>query len=135
MPTTLLKETPLQVFSCEIYKVFPNTFFHRTPPVAASEFYFGEEQIYINTLVLNILRVDLMRTFKSRQQAENKKKIDTLLMYIYNLYCSFLEGVARYFGILFFFVPLWICKFKDFLMSVYVSNIKCVIGLLASFLH
>ena len=36
-PTTLLKETMAQVFSCESFEFFQNTFFYRTPPVAASE--------------------------------------------------------------------------------------------------
>ena len=31
------KETPTQVFSCEYHKMFENTFFYGTPPVAASE--------------------------------------------------------------------------------------------------
>ena len=35
-PATLLK-TPTQVFSCEIFEIFKNTFFYRTPPVAASD--------------------------------------------------------------------------------------------------
>ena len=30
------KETPAQVFSCEYCKIFKNSFFYRTPPVAAS---------------------------------------------------------------------------------------------------
>ena len=30
------KETPTQLFSCGICKIFKNTFFHRTPPVAFS---------------------------------------------------------------------------------------------------
>ena len=30
------KETMAQVFSCEFCKIFKNTFFYRTPPVAAS---------------------------------------------------------------------------------------------------
>ena len=29
------KETPTQVFSCEYCEIFKNTFFYRTPPVAA----------------------------------------------------------------------------------------------------
>ena len=29
-------ETPTQVFSCEIYEIFKNNFFCRTPPVAGS---------------------------------------------------------------------------------------------------
>ena len=33
----VVKETPTQVFSCEICEVFKNTCFYRTPPVAASE--------------------------------------------------------------------------------------------------
>ena len=28
-----LKETPTQVFSCEICEIFKNSFFNRTPPV------------------------------------------------------------------------------------------------------
>ena len=31
------KETPTQVFFCEICQIIKNTFFYRTPPVAASE--------------------------------------------------------------------------------------------------
>ena len=34
--TDFIKNTPTQVFSCEICKIFKITFFHRTPPVAAS---------------------------------------------------------------------------------------------------
>ena len=34
--TDVIKNTPTQVFSCEISKIFKITFFHRTPPVAAS---------------------------------------------------------------------------------------------------
>ena len=30
------KETLAQVFSCEFYEISNNTFFYRTPPVAAS---------------------------------------------------------------------------------------------------
>ena len=43
---TLLKKTPTQVFSCEVCKIFKNTFSYRTPlvtasatPVVASEFF------------------------------------------------------------------------------------------------
>ena len=32
-----LKETPRQVFSCEICEIFKSTLFYRTSPVAASE--------------------------------------------------------------------------------------------------
>ena len=31
------KETPIQVFSCEYYKISKNNFFYRTPPVVASK--------------------------------------------------------------------------------------------------
>ena len=34
-----LKETPTQVFSCEICEIFKNTFFYGTTPVAASALY------------------------------------------------------------------------------------------------
>ena len=40
MPSALqlyYKETPWQVFSCEICEIFRNTFFYRTPPVAVSD--------------------------------------------------------------------------------------------------
>ena len=44
-PATLLKkETLAQVFSCQFCKNFKNTFFYRTPPVAASEVYFSSHQ-------------------------------------------------------------------------------------------
>ena len=33
------KETPTQEFSCELYKIFKNTTFYRTPLVAASKSY------------------------------------------------------------------------------------------------
>ena len=36
MPATLLKKTPAQVFSCEYGKIFKNSFFYRTSPLAAS---------------------------------------------------------------------------------------------------
>ena len=31
------KEPPAQVFSCEFWDIFKNTFWYRTPPVVASE--------------------------------------------------------------------------------------------------
>ena len=40
MPQTcnaIKKETPAQVFSCEFCEISKNTYFHRTPLVAASE--------------------------------------------------------------------------------------------------
>ena len=33
------KETLAQVFSCEFYEISKNTFFYRTPPVAASDIF------------------------------------------------------------------------------------------------
>ena len=35
---TLLKKLQTQVFSCEICETFKNTYFHRTLPVATSDF-------------------------------------------------------------------------------------------------
>ena len=35
-PATLLKKTLAQVFSCEFCEIYKNTFFHKTPLVAAS---------------------------------------------------------------------------------------------------
>ena len=35
-PASLLKKRLWHVFSCEFCEAFKNTFFHRTPPVAAS---------------------------------------------------------------------------------------------------
>ena len=64
MSATLKRDSTTGVF-CEIYKTFMNTFLHRTPLAAASEFDFGEEQIYIHTLVLKVLRLQLMRNFES----------------------------------------------------------------------
>ena len=34
---TIKKETLTQVISCEFWEISKNTFFHRTPPVAASK--------------------------------------------------------------------------------------------------
>ena len=36
-PATLFKETPAQVFPCKFCESFKNTYFYRTPPVAASD--------------------------------------------------------------------------------------------------
>ena len=38
-PAILFKKRPWQLFSCEFCEIFKNTFFHRTPLVAASEIY------------------------------------------------------------------------------------------------
>ena len=35
-PATILKEAETQLFSCEIYEILKNTFYYRTPPVAAT---------------------------------------------------------------------------------------------------
>ena len=43
------------------------------------------ETNYIYTLVLKVLRFDLMRSLESRQKIENKKKLGTLEMYMYCL--------------------------------------------------
>ena len=54
-PATLLKkETLEQVFSCEFYDIFKNTFFHRTTLVAAS----GQLNLTINLVIY------LAETFK-----------------------------------------------------------------------
>ena len=34
--SVIKKETLVQLFSCEFCEIFKNTFFHKTPPVAAS---------------------------------------------------------------------------------------------------
>ena len=39
-PTILLKETLAQVFSCKFCEISKNTFIHRTPLVAGSEYDF-----------------------------------------------------------------------------------------------
>ena len=44
----LQKETPTQVFSCEICAIFKNTFFHRTSPVAAFVFSETKQQTWKN---------------------------------------------------------------------------------------
>ena len=46
-----LKETPTQVFSCEICEIFKNTFFYRTHPVAASE---QTHEIYVVPCVAKV---------------------------------------------------------------------------------
>ena len=43
------------------------------------------ETNYIYTLVLKVLRFDLIRRLESRQKIENKKKLGTLEMYMYCL--------------------------------------------------
>ena len=45
------KEIPTQVFSCENHKMFVSSFFHGTPPVAASENEEFQMQLakYLNT--------------------------------------------------------------------------------------
>ena len=41
------KETPTQVFSCEFSETFKNTFFYRTPLLAASDASFLEDFAYV----------------------------------------------------------------------------------------
>ena len=36
-PATLLKKRLAQIFSCDFCEIFKNTFFNRTPPMAASD--------------------------------------------------------------------------------------------------
>ena len=48
-PTLLKKETLTQVFFCKICEILKNTFFDRTPPVAASGVY---SNLYINRLYI-----------------------------------------------------------------------------------
>ena len=44
-PATLFKKEALaQVFSCEFYEISKNAFFHRTPLVAASGYYFCQTE-------------------------------------------------------------------------------------------
>ena len=44
------KETLAQVFSCEFCEISKNTFSHRTPPVAASDFF-----LRCNAFIVNVL--------------------------------------------------------------------------------
>ena len=54
----LYQETPTQVFSCKICKIFKNAFFYRTPPVAASV-YTSLFTLFIYPYVLFILLYQL----------------------------------------------------------------------------
>ena len=47
----LLKQTPTQVFSCQICEFFENTFFYSTPPVAASVYFTLNFSIPISSAV------------------------------------------------------------------------------------
>ena len=55
--TTLAKETPTQVFSCEYREIFKNSFFYRTIPVAASA-----SQILAGIYLLNVNNKDTRTT-------------------------------------------------------------------------
>ena len=59
---TLLKNPPTQVFSCEICETFKNTYFHRTLPVAASDFS-GNMQIFKKSVFYESLPLKLPVTF------------------------------------------------------------------------
>ena len=59
---TLLKKPPTQVFSCEICETFKNTYFHRTLPVAASDFS-GNMQIFKKSVFYESLPLKLPVTF------------------------------------------------------------------------
>ena len=49
------KETPTQVFFCEFSKIFKNTSFYRTPPVAAFEIYFERSVLgFVKHLLLKV---------------------------------------------------------------------------------
>ena len=52
---TLKKETPTQVFSCKIREISKNTYFYRTPPVAASDTTHATHAIY-HTRRINVIR-------------------------------------------------------------------------------
>ena len=94
MPATK-KRLINRCFPMKFIKFFRNTSFftEHLQWLAAFEFYFGEEQIYIHTLVLKVLRLDLMRTVESRKQkirrhirhTRHTLKLGTLQMYIYCL--------------------------------------------------
>ena len=52
--------SPTQVFFCEIYKMFQNNFFYRTPPVAASD-----GSIHFFTLLCNVSKIAMKACFPS----------------------------------------------------------------------
>ena len=60
-PTTLLKETLAQVFSCEFCKISKSTFSYRTPPVAAFE----------NKIIRRYLSLKILVT----EEADDKKRL------------------------------------------------------------
>ena len=67
----MLKETPTQVFSCEICKILKNTVFYRTPPVAAS----GKFRILI-FFTTAVVKVEIFKTNTDGKvdNASNKKQ-------------------------------------------------------------
>ena len=50
---------PTQTFFCEIYEIFKNTFFYRTPPVGVS-IYLGLYQTYLMEIFIRFLNIPLM---------------------------------------------------------------------------
>ena len=59
-PATLLqRKTPTQVFSCKFLETFKNTFFDRTPPLAASELYYSSRHSKV------FLKMSVFRNFTS----------------------------------------------------------------------
>ena len=51
------KETLAQVFSCEFCEILKNTFFYRTPPMAASEYIMIKNKNNNNVSLLLILNL------------------------------------------------------------------------------
>ena len=98
------RKTPVMesVAALNTCKVIEKKFYHRCFSVKITNFLgisislqstssgcfwvlFRGETNYIYTLVLKVLRFDLIRRLESRQKIENKKKLGTLEMYMYCL--------------------------------------------------
>ena len=69
-PATL-KVTPMKVFYCDYCKIFKNSFFHRTPPLAASVtcerrsyFKIWHDYFYLKILVCKFWLTDSFRALK-----------------------------------------------------------------------
>ena len=84
--TSLLKITPTQVFSCKKCEIFKNIFFHRIPPVAASEetIYFPSSKKFVYSFLEIILSLQifflLSLNFKySRHKFTDKMKVSIKL--------------------------------------------------------
>ena len=67
------KETPAQVFSCRYCEIFKNSFFFRTPPVAASEI-----MIFPNSL--NLVYVKPLHRKGRKDFKENVKPVSIFLV-------------------------------------------------------